>query len=188
MRVERPAARTMAAMLVLDGDIRHSRARRTRGAAATTLYAMEHITDPAWQRRYDRAAHMLDSVRGVVARQRAVERGRPHAPPRAEVRVGRTALRTAMHVGHFAGSFNPLTNAHVAIEEAARVAGGLDGVVWACAAVTVDKERVGRARVADRLGLPAAYAHGAPGRAGALANTRLSLEHGAALPRGTGPQ
>src|SRR5258708_19744676 len=112
MRVERPAARTMAAMLVLDGDIRHSRARRTRGAAATTLYAMEHITDPDWQRRYDRAAHMLDSVRVGVARQRAVERSRPHAPPRAEVRVGRTALRTAMHLAHFTASPNPLPTPH----------------------------------------------------------------------------
>ncbi|HZC77248.1 MAG TPA: hypothetical protein VE258_05835, partial [Ktedonobacterales bacterium] len=77
---------------------------------------MEHIIDPAWQQRYDRAARMLDSVRVVVAQQRTVERSRPHAPPRAEVRVGRAALRTAGHVGHFAGSFNPLTNAHVAIE------------------------------------------------------------------------
>src|SRR5260221_769723 len=146
MRVERPAARTMAAMLVSDGDIRHSGARRTRGTAATTLYAMEHITDPAWQRRYDRAAHMLDSVRVVVAQQRAVERSRPHAPPRAEVRVGRAALRTAKHVGHFAGSFNPLTNAHVAIQERARVAGGLGCGVWAGGAGGGGKGRGGRAR------------------------------------------
>ncbi len=112
---------------------------------------MEHSTDPAWQRRYDRAAHTLNSVRIVVAQQRTVERSRPHAPPRADVRSGRTALRTARHVGHVAGSFNPLTNAHVAIEEAVRAVGGLDCVVWACAAVTVDKERVERASVADRL-------------------------------------
>src|SRR5690348_9655284 len=121
------------------------------GTAATTVFAMEHITDPTWQRRYDRAAYTLDSVRVVVAQQRAVERSRPHASPRAEVRIGRTALCTARHVGHFAGSFNPLTNAHVAIEEAVRATGGLDCVVWACAAVTVDKERVQRASVSDRL-------------------------------------
>src|SRR5258706_14499899 len=148
MRVERPAARTTAAMLVSDGDIRHSGARRTSGTAATTLYAMEHITDPAWQRRYDRAAHMLDSVRVVVAQQRAVERSRPHAPPRAEVRVGRTALRAAKHVGHFAGSFNPLTNAHVAIEEAARVAGGLGCACWGPAEGAGERRRVGLRSVA----------------------------------------
>src|SRR5258706_5366065 len=173
MRVERPAARTTVAMLVSDGDIRHSGTRRTRGTAATTLYAMEHITDPAWQRHYDRAAHMLDSVRVVVAHLRAVERSRPHDTPRAEVRVGRTTLRTAKHVGHFAGSFNPLTNAHVAIEAAARVAGGLDCVVWACAAVTGGKERVERASVGDRLGQLGAYGHGGPGSAGGRGDRRL---------------
>src|SRR5258705_11705962 len=105
MRVERPAARTTAAMLVSDGDIRHSRARRTRGAAAATVYAMEHITDPAWHRRYDRAAHMLNSVRVVVAQQRAVVRSRPNAPPPAEGRVGRGGLGSRGPGGAFAGSF-----------------------------------------------------------------------------------
>jgi nicotinamide-nucleotide adenylyltransferase len=142
---------------------------------------MEHSTDPAWQRRYDRAAHTLNSVRVVVAQQRAVERSRPHVPPRADVRSGRTALRTARHVGHFAGSFNPLTNAHVAIEEAVRAVGGLDCVVWACAAVTVDKERVERASVADRLAQLAAYVHGARGSAVALVNRGLYVEQARAL-------
>src|SRR5258706_2819036 len=162
MRVERPAARTTAAMLVSDGDIRHSRARRTRGAAAATVYAMEHITDPAWHRRYDRAAHMLNSVRVVVAQQRAVVRSRPNAPPRAEVRVGRTALRTARHVGHFAGSFNPLTSAHVAIEEAARLAGRLGCVVWAWPAAAWGNERGGRSRATARTGPPAGHSRASP--------------------------
>src|SRR5260221_13722214 len=124
---------------------------------------------------------MLNSVRVVVAQRRAVQRSRPHASRRAEVRVGRTTLRTAKHVGHFAGSFNPLTNAHVAIEAAARVAGGLDCVVWACAAVTVDKERVERASVADRLAQLAAYVHGAPGGAVALVNRGLYVEQARAM-------
>src|SRR5689334_6133742 len=58
---------------------------------------------------------------------------------------------------HFIGSFNPLTLAHVALARAARREGRLDLVVWAFAAVTVDKERVARASLPDRLAQMAAY-------------------------------
>jgi nicotinic acid mononucleotide adenylyltransferase len=50
-----------------------------------------------------------------------------------------------------AGSFNPLTRAHVALAEAARDAGRLDAILWVVTVSTVDKERVERASVVDRL-------------------------------------
>ncbi len=71
--------------------------------------------------------------------------------------TGGAGLPLAKRVGLLAGSYNPLTLAHIALAEAARQSARLDAIVWACAAVTVDKERVTRASLPDRLAQLVAY-------------------------------
>jgi nicotinamide-nucleotide adenylyltransferase len=61
-------------------------------------------------------------------------------------------LCTAGRVGLLPGSFNPPTNAHVALAAAGR-ASGLDCVYYVLADRTVDKERVTGIPLADRLAL-----------------------------------
>jgi nicotinamide-nucleotide adenylyltransferase len=116
-----------------------------------------NAVDEAWWRRYTTAAERLDQTAGMVALQRLVTAVDVDAPPSAVAVAGAARLQSARRVGLFAGSFNPLTLAHVALARAARREGRLDLVVWACAAVTVDKERVARASLPDRLAQMAAY-------------------------------
>src|SRR5579859_1194655 len=61
------------------------------------------------------------------------------------------SLQKSRRVGLLAGSFNPLTKAHVALAKAARAAGQLDTILWTLTVVTVDKEHVERASLVDRL-------------------------------------
>jgi nicotinic acid mononucleotide adenylyltransferase len=67
-------------------------------------------------------------------------------------------MQRARRIGLLPGSFNPLTNAHVALADAAHTQARLDALVWALAIVTVDKERVSRASVPDRLAQLVAFA------------------------------
>lgn len=102
-------------------------------------------------RRFTLAARALDSAAVVCAVRRALrERARETASVALVLR-GRRTLRTARRVGLYAGSFNPLTRAHIAVAEAARREARLDALVWSCAVASVDKERVRRASLADRL-------------------------------------
>ncbi|WP_428118601.1 hypothetical protein [Candidatus Poriferisodalis sp.] len=65
------------------------------------------------------------------------------APARA---AGRTLRR-----GVFPGSFNPPTNAHLAISEAVRTQHALDVLVWSVSRVALAKEEVLRPRLVDRV-------------------------------------
>jgi nicotinic acid mononucleotide adenylyltransferase len=113
--------------------------------------------DEAWWRRYTAALGSLDQTAGMVELLRLVLAVDIDAPPSAVPVAGAARLARSRRVGLFAGSFNPLTLAHVALARAARREAQLDLVVWAFAAVTVDKERVARASLPDRLAQMAAY-------------------------------
>jgi nicotinic acid mononucleotide adenylyltransferase len=114
----------------------------------------------------------------LAAEVRALD---PHAPPTAHVVLGRARLMRAMRVGVFAGSFNPLTRAHVALAHAARAQYRLDALVWLCAMRTVDKERIERAAWPDRVAQLAARVRSAPPEVLALTNRGLYVEEAAAV-------
>ncbi len=113
--------------------------------------------NPVWWRRYTATATRLDRTFTMVRLQRLVDRVDLDGPPAAVPVAGEAQIRRARRVGLFAGSFNPLTLAHVALARAARRHARLDFIVWAFAAVTVDKERVARASLPDRLAQMAQY-------------------------------
>ena len=133
--------------------------------------------------RMRRAADLLDDTRllaGLALRARALELcEQPAATPIA----GGRALATARVVGLFAGSFNPLTRAHVALAEAARAAGQIDVIAWTLAVETVNKERVERATLPDRLAQLEAFRDGRAGNSDAIvvANCGLYVDQARAL-------
>jgi nicotinamide-nucleotide adenylyltransferase len=108
--------------------------------------------------RYRAAERLLQSPARMVAIERAVADLDIHGPPALRSFTGGARLQSAMRIGFFPGSFNPLTNAHVALSDAARTQARLDTLVWALAVVTIDKERVSRASVPDRLAQLIAFA------------------------------
>lgn len=105
----------------------------------------------SWRRRYaDAATALWDTERVLVARERVEATGGATGGG-VTLLAGGEALGSARRVGMFAGSFNPLSVAHVGVVEAARRAQRLDSVIWAFARVTVDKEGVERASLGDRV-------------------------------------
>lgn len=136
-----------------------------------------------WRMRMRRAADLLDaapSIAELALQERAVEL---HGDPAAAPLVGGDRVATARAVGLFAGAFNPLTRAHVALAEAARAAGDLDVIAWTLAVVTVDKERVDRATLPDRLAQVAAYSEGRAVDALVVVNRGLYVDQARALHR-----
>jgi nicotinamide-nucleotide adenylyltransferase len=100
--------------------------------------------------RYARAARTLNDAKKAahLAQARDMLTGVAHPDGRI---LGGRLLDRARRVGLLSGSFNPLTLAHVALGDAAREVGRLDDIVWTLTVVTVDKERVERASLVDRL-------------------------------------
>jgi nicotinic acid mononucleotide adenylyltransferase len=131
-------------------------------------------------RRYRAAWHLLQSAARMMAIERGVAGLDVSGAPamRAFARVG--ALTHATRIGLFPGSFNPLTDAHVAVADAARAQAQLDTLAWAMAAVTVDKERVARSSLLDRLAQLVAFAH-PRGEAVLLLNRGLYVDQVAIL-------
>ena len=107
--------------------------------------------DMTQQRRYHAAVALLDDCPRLARLARAAAVVVASDEPCAVAVAGGRRLRAAMRVGVFAGTFNPLTRAHVTLANAARRAAGLDALIWACAAASVDKEQVERAALVDRL-------------------------------------
>jgi nicotinic acid mononucleotide adenylyltransferase len=54
-------------------------------------------------------------------------------------------------VGLFAGTFNPLTLAHIALVESAMESADINRMLWVLAVASIDKEKVARATLVDRL-------------------------------------
>jgi nicotinamide-nucleotide adenylyltransferase len=134
-----------------------------------------------WQERADRATRALDNTRDITwlaLRTRALE---VSARPEAAAIEGLRALTSARSIGVLAGSFNPLTPAHVALADAARSAGQLDVIAWTLAVVTVDKEQVERATVPDRLAQLRAYCEHRADSAVLLVNRGLYVDQARAI-------
>ncbi len=113
----------------------------------------------------------------------------PAAPPRALVvreaapsgrPTPQSAIRNPQSIGIFAGSFNPLTNAHAALAQAALETGGLDVLYLALSRRTVDKEGVDRPTMADRALVAGWWARRDPRRGVLLVNRGLYAEQAAA--------
>lgn len=111
-----------------------------------------------WQTRYDAAHRKLDNAIELAQHQRLIDRCDPAALPSAHILTRPQIARQARRVCLLAGSFNPLTQAHVALAEAARGASQIDAIIWVYTAITIDKERVVRASLPDRIGQLSAYA------------------------------
>ena len=127
------------------------------------MWGLASRAESEWLARYERArADLLDGQRVLSVRTQLTRAAdapvvlgdvAPDPAPRAPLQARR--------IGVFAGSFNPQTVAHAAVADAARAAGRLDLLLWALARVTVDKERVERASLADRAIQLLAYSRAA---------------------------
>lgn len=132
--------------------------------------------DMAQTRRYHTAVTLLDGCARLAKLARAAADVEASDEPCAVALAGGRRLRAAMRVGVFAGSFNPLTRAHVALANTARRAAGMDALIWACAAASVDKERVERAALVDRLAQMQAFVAGRRRDTLALLNRGLYVD------------
>jgi nicotinic acid mononucleotide adenylyltransferase len=134
------------------------------------------MSEAEWQRRYSSTRALLDTAVALAEFGRVEHALRARSTADAQVIAGQTLLRGARRVGLLAGSFNPLTTAHVALAEAARSAAHLEALAWTCATVTVDKERVTHATLADRLAQLLAYTEHLPGNALVMVNRGLYVD------------
>lgn len=128
------------------------------------------------QHRYRVVAAMLDDCAALARLAHSAAEVAASEEPRALALAGGRRLRAGTRIGIFAGSFNPLTRAHVALVNAARRAADLDVVVWACAVASVDKERVERAALVDRLAQMRAFVAGRRRDALVLLNRGLYVD------------
>ncbi len=125
--------------------------------------------------RYARAAATLNDARLAAQYARTLQRLAGAPQPEGLILWESELFRRSRRVGLLAGSFNPLTRAHVALAQAARGAGRLDAMLWALSVVIVDKERVERASLVDRLLQMRAFVEDGPD-ALALFNRGLYVE------------
>ncbi|HEX8994975.1 MAG TPA: hypothetical protein VF812_02980 [Ktedonobacterales bacterium] len=104
-----------------------------------------------YERRYRAAARALDQTAQVVRMSRLIEKARRLGAEGGVVVTGGSRFRNAQRVGLLASSMNPLTCAHSALAEAAKAEARLDMLGWVATSITIDKERVERAALVDRL-------------------------------------
>lgn len=107
--------------------------------------------DVEWRRRYDRARAKLLDVRAMRAMAERIAAAGADPAQELEVVRGGDRLGSVRRVAVFMGSFNPLTVAHTSAADAARAALRLDALIWGIAAISVNKERVERASLVDRV-------------------------------------
>lgn len=104
-----------------------------------------------YQRRYLLAADALDHPMMVAAMARLPAATREYQELGATILAGHERLRSARRVGLLASSMNPLTRAHLALADAACTVARLDALAFVATPHSVDKERVERASLPDRL-------------------------------------
>lgn len=139
---------------------------------------VENITRSS---RYRAAVAALDDTAALARLAHDAAKVTASEGPCALALAGGRRLPAARRVGVFAGSFNPLTQAHVALVNAALRSARPDVVIWACAAVSVDKERVERAALVDRLAQMRAFVAGRRRDALALLNRGLYVDEARTL-------
>ena len=144
-------------------------------------YESVRLSAAKWQSRLTRARSLLDDPRAICGIQARIESLRRMSSPSASTLEGERQLRAARKVGFLPGSFNPLTNAHIALAEAARRVAGLDVVIWGISTSTVDKETVERASLVDRLAQLVAYARATHGNAVVALNQGLYVDEADAM-------
>lgn len=147
--------------------------------------------DTAWTWRYTSARDLLDETDELLSLDAAIEHlaeGRAMGRAPTATILSPDTLTGARRVGVVAGSFNPLTLAHLALVESARGVAELDLVIWLHAIVTVDKERVQPALLADRLAQLLAYARNVPGNVVALCSHGLYVDIATALSKWLAPE
>jgi nicotinamide-nucleotide adenylyltransferase len=105
-----------------------------------------------WEARFTAAsAKLADSSHLLETSQRIrAVAGNPEATSEAFGDLSRVPAGGRC-VGLFAGTFNPLTLAHIALVESAMVGAGIDRMLWILAVASIDKETVARATLVDRL-------------------------------------
>ena len=130
-----------------------------------------------WWARRQATSLALSRTPAMVAATRAVQR--VAGADRATLRfiVGLNRLRDHRHgrIVAFSGSYNPLTMAHIGLVETA-LAFGYDAALWILPAASVDKERVSRAALVDRLVQMRTYIRTTQRQGVALVNRGLYVE------------
>jgi nicotinamide-nucleotide adenylyltransferase len=136
---------------------------------------LSHLPE-AWKARYRVAASLLDDTAYLVGLSRRIQALSTSAAATAEFFGHETAIRPENSVCLFAGTFNPLTLAHIALVEAAEGMADVDHVLWVLAVESVDKESTQRAMLLDRLVHLLAYVKAVPGSSVVLVNRGLYVE------------
>ncbi|MBI2940248.1 MAG: hypothetical protein HYY04_07380 [Chloroflexi bacterium] len=135
---------------------------------------------------------LCEHLAEFLALQRQAGAADPAASPAANVIAGPGSLPDRCRLGVLAGSFNPLTDAHVALVEAATGDGAtgrgprLDRVFYCLSKQTVDKERITGLSLTDRLWLLRRQVATQPASGVLLVNRGLYVEQ-ARLIRATFP-
>ncbi|MGH2486391.1 MAG: hypothetical protein ACRDHE_10290, partial [Ktedonobacterales bacterium] len=141
----------------------------------------DHV-EGMWQTRLRTTARDLRSARTMRAVVQQIERVAARPDPSLRVVASERSLRDAARIVVFPGSFNPLTLAHIGLVETA-LAAGYDAALWLLAVTSVDKERVERAALTDRVAQMSAYVRGSRANALALTNRGLYFEQARLLHR-----
>ncbi len=114
--------------------------------------------------------------------RRAVRDLDPARPPTVRV-IARPAGAPARRQAFLPGSFNPPTNAHLALAASALAAGQVDALDYLIATRTVDKEKVDGATLADRLALLSEIARARANEGVVLVNRGLYVDQAELLRR-----
>lgn len=136
-----------------------------RDVQARYHHTLDLLTDPAAQAWVGQFTATLDAT----------------SDPKLAIMAGAERLANVRRVGVLAGSFNPPTNAHLALAASAQQSAQLDAVIWTISRVTVDKEQVTRAPLVSRLLVLAALVDALPHAAAGLINRGLYAEQAAAV-------
>jgi nicotinic acid mononucleotide adenylyltransferase len=133
--------------------------------AARYALTLRNLRDPERMRQIQATIANLDAT----------------AAPQVALIAGGERLANARHIGVLAGSFNPPTLAHLALAASATQTARLDALLWTISQVTVDKEQVTRAPLAERLAVLAALVASRPHDAVAVLNRGLYAAQAEAL-------
>jgi nicotinamide-nucleotide adenylyltransferase len=131
----------------------------------------------------DRASALtwIQDTNRLAEIRRAIAAIEACSKPTFIILAGKDELANANHIGILAGSFNPPTQAHLALATIARKFNKLDVVVWSISRVTVDKEQITRAPLEHRLAMLTAIVATRPHEAVALTNQGLYADQATAL-------
>lgn len=137
-----------------------------------------------FETRYRTASRALSDAATMTVATRDIQRVAGQARATLRIILGLPALRAQrpQRIVVFSGSFNPLTTAHIGLVEAA-LANGYAAAVWLLPAASIDKERVSRAALVDRLAQMRAYVLTTRRQSLALVNRGLYYEQARLLHR-----